>query len=255
MLSTTPKQIPPSFSTKPRNLVGGARRDPLENPHCRCLSDNLWHHETTGLSIQELDDRYVLPTFLAPDQWSPRFGESFFTVQMKEFRKIDRDDIKEYICYSSDINNCGNKNYPAIYYSISVMCGNRSAKTLWRRYSHFSWLYNRMNNSLPLDSQLKKLPPKFLSFPIIGKVFNLSESRCFALCQPKITDGGCTLKNKLDDDEDDYEYSVKTLVGHRDIFEERFERLYSFLVDLLSQPGASNHPALVQFLELNKMEQ
>lgn len=73
--------------------------------------------------------------FLAADNWSPRFENTFFTVKLESFELLQSD--PETI--TSSVLSKGKGNFPAYFYKIDVLCGHERQSVL-RRYSQFDWL-------------------------------------------------------------------------------------------------------------------
>lgn len=88
--------------------------------------------------------------YFPKSSFSPRFGETFFTIAISSFVKRK---AQKFICYIGDV----------VFYEIEVKRG----KTVWkvyRRYAEFAALYNSLEKEdLPTtaDSPLS-FPPKIL---------------------------------------------------------------------------------------------
>jgi hypothetical protein len=91
--------------------------------------------------------------FLASDQWSPRFENTFFTVKFKSFELVTLPPE------SGEPSSAfkGKGMFPAYYYKIDVCCGHAKHSVL-RRYSQFAWLVSRV----PPDTRpnAPEMPPK-----------------------------------------------------------------------------------------------
>lgn len=79
--------------------------------------------------------------YLAFDQWSPRFeAATFYSIKVEGFEMLQDQPSSP----SPPIG--GKSNFPAYYYRINVYSG-RSMRTIYRRYSQFYWLYERLCRS------------------------------------------------------------------------------------------------------------
>jgi hypothetical protein len=92
--------------------------------------------------------------FLASDQWSPRFENTFFTVKLESFELIqsppeESDDTPKLVK--------GKGVFPAYYYKITVCCGHAKHIVL-RRYSQFAWLLSQVPPDTRPDAP--EIPPK-----------------------------------------------------------------------------------------------
>lgn len=180
--------------------------------------------------------------YLNPEDWSPRFDDTFYTVKIVSHgiygaqppstgtSTDDTSNKGEGMTGSAGIPTIqGKTNHPAMYYKLEIQCGHKH-RIIYRRYSHFRWLYNRSVSSPPppssnpheaeaerkrgrLDSSL--LPPKTISL---------------VPCMPCI--GGDAWRDD-------------------DFVEGREEALGSFMRDLLTRRGYADHSAVVAFLELD----
>ena len=91
--------------------------------------------------------------FLASDQWSPRFENTFFTVKMEGFELIRSIPTSD----ESSTVSAGKRTVPAYYYKVDVCCGH-TKYTVLRRYSQFVWLASMVP---PDDSpEAPEMPPK-----------------------------------------------------------------------------------------------
>mmetsp|Transcript_13049 Transcript_13049/g.38361 ORF Transcript_13049/g.38361 Transcript_13049/m.38361 type:complete len:151 (+) Transcript_13049:221-673(+) len=95
--------------------------------------------------------------FLEPEDWSPRFERSFFTVRLNSHAVL-----------ASAPTKCvlvgGKTNHPAVYFSLEVLCG-RTTQVCSRRYSQFQWLLERVTSTPPssgVEPEIRrlKMPPK-----------------------------------------------------------------------------------------------
>jgi hypothetical protein len=145
------------------------------------------------------------PKFLYLDekQWSPRFEETVYTVRVESFQRLDEapDNLP------ADIG--GNTHHPCFYYKV-VLRRARLTKTLWRRFSHFQWLYNNVRVDPPTTNQDDSPSNEPLKLP---------PGTCWPFQSAKLG-------------------------------ENRVELLSTFLDDMLSRQGYASHPSVVTFLEL-----
>uniref|UniRef100_A0A7R9ZN81 PX domain-containing protein n=1 Tax=Craspedostauros australis TaxID=1486917 RepID=A0A7R9ZN81_9STRA len=72
--------------------------------------------------------------YLSPQDWSPRFDDSFFTIQIRSFHRLSAMPQRR-LCG-------GNTHHPAYYYEITVRRGHAEWKVM-RRYSEFQWLHRQ----------------------------------------------------------------------------------------------------------------
>ena len=89
--------------------------------------------------------------YLEHEDWSPRYEDTFFTVRLDRFKLFaslpdagadgDGDD-------DDDHTAGGKTNFPAYYYEIEVFCGRHEPRTVFRRYSQFKWLYEKLPKNL-----------------------------------------------------------------------------------------------------------
>lgn len=77
--------------------------------------------------------------YLAHEDWSPRFENTFYTVKVEGFQQM-----KE---LPSSTLPVGKRNLPAYYYKIKIFCGHQT-HIVWRRYSQFQWLYEQLPTSV-----------------------------------------------------------------------------------------------------------
>ena len=77
--------------------------------------------------------------YLAYEHWSPRYETTFYTVKI--------DGCESLQSAPSSSASCGrNSNHPAYYYKLDIFCGHKT-RSVFRRYSEFRWLYNRLPKS------------------------------------------------------------------------------------------------------------
>jgi len=109
----------------------------------------------------------------------------------------------------------GRTKLPAYYYEIEICPGSGDAQQVLRRYSEFEWLYHKLQSSPPPNGSSEALD----SFPTLPP---------------------------------------KTSFCQTQSDEFRFDRqieLLEFLDDALTRPGYAQHPAVKQFLLLNRLEE
>lgn len=95
----------------------------------------------------------VPEAFLASDQWSPRFENTFFTVKHEGFELVQSSPEPD---EPSDMFK-GKGVFPAYYYKIDVCCGH-AKHTVLRRYSQFAWLVSKVPRDTRPDAP--EMPPK-----------------------------------------------------------------------------------------------
>lgn len=91
--------------------------------------------------------------FLASDQWSPRFENTFFTVKLGSFELLSSPPESD---EPSGVFK-GKGAFPAYYYKIDVCCGH-AKHTVLRRYSQFVWLVSTVPRDTRPDAP--EMPPK-----------------------------------------------------------------------------------------------
>lgn len=74
--------------------------------------------------------------YLSHEHWSPRFETTFFTVKVEVAEVFD-----SLVACSPDIG--GKTNVPAYYFRLDIFCG-QVKHCVYRRYSHFLWLYQQL---------------------------------------------------------------------------------------------------------------
>ena len=91
--------------------------------------------------------------YLAHEHWSPRYENSFFTVRLDSVSLLTESP-------SSDVEIPAKSNHPAYYYRIDIYCAH-STRAVFRRYSQFRWLYQRLRACPPagIGSEELVLPP------------------------------------------------------------------------------------------------
>jgi hypothetical protein len=100
--------------------------------------------------------------YLAHEDWSPRFENTFYTITIDGFEKMKEQPRPP----TSSFSVMGNTTLPAYYYRIVVRCGH-DRHVVWRRYSQFQWLYRELFTTTDLDEEQ---PPLYLprSEPCLG---------------------------------------------------------------------------------------
>ena len=108
----------------------------------------------------------------------------------------------------------GKTNHPAYYYKIRVLSAHREI-TIYRRYSQFKWLCDQIRaNPLKEDTTVDPVEmPPGTWFCSVG--FCRPQSEAFAV--------------------------------------KRMDQLRNFMRDLLQRPGCPKHPAVILFLDLDKL--
>lgn len=149
------------------------------------------------------------PRFLYLDekQWSPRFEETVYTVRVESFQRFEKAPEEG---LPSDVG--GNSHHPCFYYKV-VLRRARTTKAIWRRFSHFQWLYHKVRVAPPTSVNRDNDPAS--NVPPI----TLPPGTCWPFQSEKLG-------------------------------EKRVELLTAFLDDMLSREGYASHPAVVTFLEL-----
>ncbi len=115
--------------------------------------------------------------YLEYDDWSPRYEDTFYTVRLGDFELLASPPAA-----TSELppNHLGGKtNFPAYYYTIKVFCGRHPPRIVYRRYSQFKWLYEKLRNNSNFDS----------SFPTGGGCF---------FCAPNTESVAKTRKDELE---------------------------------------------------------
>lgn len=94
--------------------------------------------------------------YLPNDHWSPRYDSAFYTVKVEG--------KQHFIKPPQNIpRKLAGKSGPAYYYCVVVYC-EHNKRILLRRYSHFKWLFEAIQENPPTEPQLPgaamiKLPP------------------------------------------------------------------------------------------------
>ena len=142
--------------------------------------------------------------YLPKNQWSPRYEDSFYTVRVEAFQRFE--------VAPAEIPSAlgGNSHHPCFYFKIILQRGH-TTKEIWRRFSNFQWLYNRVQAA----------PPR------------VDEGNSGADNPLKLPPGTC------------WPFQSEQLG------EKRVKLLGEFLDDMLCRPGYANHPSVLTFLELS----
>jgi PX domain len=88
--------------------------------------------------------------YLSKDCWSPRYDSTFYSMQMPAFEQRASEP-------PLPLALGGKTHHPAYYYSICVY-REQSQTTIWRRYSHFRWLYDQVRD-VPMEGEPLSMPP------------------------------------------------------------------------------------------------
>jgi hypothetical protein len=92
--------------------------------------------------------------YLSHEDWSRRYESSFFTVKLdsvEQLREAPR----------MDPRITGKTNHPAYYYRVDVFCAHNTC-SVFRRYSHFKWLFHQLCASPPSQGRWEEpliMPP------------------------------------------------------------------------------------------------
>jgi hypothetical protein len=87
--------------------------------------------------------------YLEHEDWSPRYEDTFFTVRLDRFKLFASLPDAGADGGDDDDHTVGGKtNFPAYYYEIEVFCGRHEARIVFRRYSQFKWLYEKLPKNL-----------------------------------------------------------------------------------------------------------
>ena len=169
--------------------------------------------------------------YLEYGDWSPRYQDTFYTVRLRHFELCNSPptaaDDTATTARVPKTTLGGKTNFPAYYYKVEVFCGRRDPRAVFRRYSQFKWLYEKLTRNTiaggknsggsgtnhDFDDSSGNHRHRDLSFP--------PGSGC--LCGPQ----------------NDNFARVRT------------EQLEEFLLDALTRRGVSNDEAVAQFLELD----
>jgi hypothetical protein len=163
--------------------------------------------------------------YLSKEDWSPRFGNTFFTVTL-ETRTIHTSPASLAASISasastSSPNTTGTKNnnywegnnaFPAVYFNLKIQCC-RDEYILPRRYSQFRRLYDELCANPPQPSTSSEHEQDKLQIP---------PKTCFF--------------QSIDDE----------------FLDVRQDELYCFIANILKRPGYANHPAVRAFLGLDR---
>ena len=78
--------------------------------------------------------------YLPKNQWSPRFEDSFYTVRIDSFERLDAS--------PPNAIAVGHTHHPAFYYKVVLHRG-QAKQEMWRRFSQFQWLFHQVKASPP----------------------------------------------------------------------------------------------------------
>lgn len=191
------------------------RIEPSASDHQRKQED---HHE-----------QHLL--YLPRAMWSPRYDQSFYTLQIQGCKYCQRKEdlptsttmMTNKTTTESAIVVGGKTHFPAWYYHIVVYRA-REKYSVWRRYSQFRWLYQELKNHPPSYHPPPHPPPDQSS------AGEYKEEIDGDLLFPS---SGCPWMPQTDH-----------------FAETRRDQLERFLDHVLSRRGYGHHPAVQQFLEL-----
>jgi hypothetical protein len=79
--------------------------------------------------------------YLSHEDWSARYESSFFTIKMDSVEQRGE-------APPMDPMITGKTNHPAYYFQIDVFC-EYTTRPVFRRYSHFKWLFHQLCGSPP----------------------------------------------------------------------------------------------------------
>lgn len=189
--------------------------------------------------------------YLNPEDWSPRFDSTFYTVKLTTFEICNetpppssttdenRTCKQNGAALSSNDSRAhrrrsigGRSSHPAIYYCLEIQCGHRT-RTIWRRYSQFRSLCRRAATSPPPPTSSD--PHEVEAERKRGDLWSVFPPR-------QVASGPCFVIPCI---------TSKDAWKDEDFIEERQEELGRFLRDLLTRRGYCNHPNVVEFLELD----
>jgi PX domain len=123
----------------------------------RTTNNTMARNTTTTTTTQSNDGKGNNPStpvmYLAHEDWSPRFENTFYTV------RIDSFELYTSTLPSTATNIGGKTSLPAYYYKITVFSGHQR-RTVLRRYSQFEWLYRNLPPSITHYDEPLQLPPK-----------------------------------------------------------------------------------------------
>jgi hypothetical protein len=207
--------------------------------------------------------------FLLPNDWSPRYDDSFFTFQVVGFAVYTKENPPpSSFCKGNDASDPlqslasqtkstlrDSGSLPAVYYHIIVYRGYQQCH-LYRRYSQFYWLYQQI-----LRSNVFQKSDDRLVFPP-GRIVTTTNSCPFFVIWPSLLPWRTAAFAASR--EPDLAYQGED--GPANVLEElqqrRFEQLSKFLLDavVLQQQKDDNGPgsistlsdsAVAMFLELS----
>ena len=179
--------------------------------------------------------------YLNPEDWSPRFGSTFYTVFIVSHEMCQQppvstsDETNRAPIISSGAHRRrsmgGSSSHPAVYYCLRIESGHRT-QNVWRRYSQFRHLCHRAASSPP--------PPSPDPHEVEAE---RKRGGLWSAFPPRQVAGGPCLAIPCVTSRDDWK--------DEDFIEQRQEDLGRFLRDLLTRRGYCSHPFVVDFLELD----
>ena len=101
--------------------------------------------------------------YLEKNQWSRRFDSTFFSFTVDQATLLTEPP-------QLPATLKGKYNHPAIYFELNVYCENRTV-SIQRRYSHFRWLSQRLQEANLNAGPLPRLPPGTCPFQKIDEDF------------------------------------------------------------------------------------
>ena len=178
--------------------------------------------------------------YLNPEDWSPRFGSTFYTVCLTTHEICQQPPSVENRAPISTRTRSGahrrrsiggSSSHPAVYYCLRIQSGHRT-QNVWRRYSQFRNLCHRAASSPP--------PPSSDPHEVEAE---RKRGGLWSAFPPRQVAGGPCLAIPCVTSRNDWK--------DEDFIEQRQEDLGRFLRDLLTRRGYCGHPIVVDFLELD----
>ena len=84
--------------------------------------------------------------YLEHEDWSPRYQDTFYTFKLESFELLASPPPSSAVGLPS--NNLGSRtSFPAYYYKVEVFCGRHPPRTIYRRYSQFKWLCEKLRTT------------------------------------------------------------------------------------------------------------
>jgi hypothetical protein len=137
-----------TFVFRSKKLLFRSAREPFINPTC---------------VYQLSDQKPATMMYLEKNQWSRRFDSTFFSVTVDGTKLLTEPP-------QLPATLAGKRHHPAIYFELTVYCEHRTASIL-RRYSHFRWLFQRLDGANLNVGPLPRLPPGTCPFQKIEEDF------------------------------------------------------------------------------------